>query len=337
MSADEFTLWNGISDPAPIAYYQNNLSALNAGFELWNALYSSSSIYACNAAIEGLSASTGLTPAVKQQLLGEAYFMRAFFYFYLVNLYGDVPLLLNTDFKSEALMARAPEAQVYQQIVIDLKSAASLLSSNFVSGSIISNTNQRVRPTKWAAFAMLARTYLYTNDYPNAEVNADSVINNSALFSIDSLNNVFLENSTEAIWQLQPVGSYPTNTEDAFVFIIPSTGFNDPQNPVYLSSNLMNSFEFGDERRQNWVDSVTMNGSTYYYPYKYKVSDVSAPVTEYLMMLELGEQYLIRAEARANQGNIQGAESDLNVIRTRAGLPNTTAVTQQGLLFRYSS
>ena len=55
-------------------------------------------------------------------------------------------------------------------------------------------------------------------------------------------------------------------------------------------------------------------------------------MTEYIMVLRLGEQYLVRAEARAQLNKINEAKSDLNAIRTRAGLPNTTAMDQSSLL-----
>ena len=66
----------------------------------------------------------------------------------------------------------------------------------------------------------------------------------------------------------------------------------------------------------------------YYFPYKYQ-SSATSTVTEYVMMLRLAEQYLIRAEARANQGNTSGAISDLNVIRARAGLNAYAGQTDQ--------
>ena len=72
-------------------------------------------------------------------------------------------------------------------------------------------------------------------------------------------------------------------------------------------------------------------GSTLYYPFKYKVMS-GTNLTEYYITLRLAEQFLIRAEARAQQGNISGAKTDVNVIRTRAGLPNTTANDKGGLL-----
>ncbi len=94
----------------------------------------------------------------------------------------------------------------------------------------------------------------------------------------------------------------------------------------------MNSFEPGDQRRSNWVDSVIVGSTTYYYPYKYKIGLVNTPTAEYSTILRLGEQYLIRAEAKAQQGNIQGASADLDAIRTRAGLADTAANTQADLL-----
>jgi len=288
--------------------------------------------------IEGVSKSTTLTPAVSQQLLGEAKFMRAYCYFFLVNMYGDVPLVTGTDYTVNRLLARTPKADVYRQMIGDLKDAQNLLNSNYPDGSLLSTTTDRVRPTKWAATALLARVYLYNSDWTNAEAQSTILINNTALFNLVPLNEVFLKNSNEAIWQLQPV-NIGENTRDARVFILPPTGpgfglapFGYGEFPASLSPQQMASFEPGDQRRVNWVDSVNANNTTYYFPYKYKVNGLNAPVTEYQMQLRLGEQYLIRAEARAQQGNITAAQEDLNAIRSRAGLPPTTAGDQPSIL-----
>jgi hypothetical protein len=99
-----------------------------------------------------------------------------------------------------------------------------------------------------------------------------------------------------------------------------------------LSDQLVNSFDPGDQRRVSWVDSVVVDKVVYYYPYKYKINTEGAPVSEYLMMLRLAEVYLVRAEARAEQGNLAGATADVNLIRARAGLGPTNAGTGQGLL-----
>jgi hypothetical protein len=261
--------------------------------------------------------------------------MRAFFYFYLVNLYGDVPLALTTDPAINSVISRASEQQVYQQIIDDLLEAENLLSETFLDGSlsVYSGIPERVRPTKWAAAALLARVYLYygkligdISNYANAETQATSVIDNTSLFRLPALNSVYLKNSREAIWQIQPVAP-GRNTEEGFTFILPQSGPNSYLNPVYLSNNLLNSFEVGDLRKSEWVSSITpvTGTATYYFPYKYKSTITTGSATEYLMILRLAEQYLIRAEARAQQNNIDGAKTDLNAVRNRAGLLNTTA------------
>jgi hypothetical protein len=322
LSADEFSLYNGVTNTSQIAYFKNKLSSnpspSGAGFEFWQKIYSPY-IFLCNSAIEGINKSTSLSKAVKNQLLGEAKFMRAFFYFYLVNLYGDVPLVTTTDYKVNSSLPRSSTEEVYNQIIVDLKDAQSSLSEMYLSSNLMNSSAERVRPNKYTATALLARVYLYKRDWSNAESEATTVINNSTLYSLDSLNAVFLKNSYEAIWQLQPVSSGTTNTQDAYLFIIPQTGPDD-YHPAYISDHLLNSFESGDWRRIYWIDSVTVAGTKFYYPFKYKVNEQSAPVQEYLMMFRLGEQYLIRAEARAEQGNFTGSNSDLNLIRTRAGL-----------------
>jgi hypothetical protein len=76
----------------------------------------------------------------------------------------------------------------------------------------------------------------------------------------------------------------------------------------------------------------TSNHITYYFPFKYKLNKPEDPQSEYLMVLRLAEQYLIRAEARAQQGDLTGARSDLNVIRHRAGLNGTNTSTKETLL-----
>jgi hypothetical protein len=326
LSADEFTLYNGTTNEE-LFYYTNALSNINVGSDLWSNIYPT--IYAANAAVQGLTNNNHLTPSVQQQLMGEALFIRAFCYFYLVNLYGDVPLVTGTDYTVNDLLSRTPKTYVYQQMISDLKEAQVLLSSNYLESDAHTaypfSSLQRVRPTKWAADALLARTYLYTGDYTEAVILVDSVISNNSLFNLDQLNQVFLKNSTEAIWQLQPVNNNSgiTNTADAYQFIVPSDGPDANIQSVYISPYLLNSFEVGDQRRLSWLDSVIVGKDTFYYPYKYKVNAQNAPVTEYLMVLRLGEQYLIRAESEAHGvGNgISAAITDLNVIRFRALLP----------------
>jgi starch-binding outer membrane protein, SusD/RagB family len=324
LAADELVIDEGRGYDTHMDYYRNSLSVnSNSGSELWGPLYNY--VYRCNAALEGLEFASSLTPTIRQDLIGEAKFLRAFFYFYLTNLFGDVPLSTTTDYKKNSLLSRSPQSAVYDLIIKDLKEASEMLSAEYLDGSLqpYSGLSERLRPTKSAAKAMLARVYLYHSDYASAEEEASTVINNTIAFSLSTLPETFLMNSTEAIWQLQPV-ILGHNSEDAWVFNVPSNGLDDTH-PVYLNDQLLNSFETGDERRKNWIDSVSVLGTTYYYPFKYKSATLNEPVTEYLMVLRLAELYLIRAEARTQLNDIVGAQSDLNIIRTRANLPNTTS------------
>ncbi|SFE98129.1 Starch-binding associating with outer membrane [Chitinophaga sp. CF118] len=330
LSSDELALFNGVTNITYIGYYQNALSNSNTGgSDFWNKIYPS--LYVVNSAIEGLVNAVNLTPAIKQQLIGEAKFMRAFYYFYLVNLYGDLPLITGIDYTINGTLSRSSSKQVWQQIISDLKDAQNLLSDNYLDATLINTSLERVRPNRGAATALLARVYLYSKDWVNAENQATVVITNSLLYSLTTLENSFLKNNLEAIWQLQPV-NLGQNTLTAIQFILPVSGPNSDNFSVYLSSFQMNSFEVGDQRRYSWIDSVKAKGVTYYYPYKYKVNKADEEVTEYQVVLRLAELYLIRAEARVEQNNISGAQADLNKIRNRAGLSDTKATAVSELL-----
>jgi len=87
MLSDE--LMNYSSDPNLIQFAQNNMTGDNGAVTgLWGSAYNG--IYQANAILEGVSKSTGMSDAVKKQVTGEAEFVRAFWHFYLVNLFGDV-------------------------------------------------------------------------------------------------------------------------------------------------------------------------------------------------------------------------------------------------------
>ncbi|MBO9571878.1 MAG: RagB/SusD family nutrient uptake outer membrane protein [Chitinophagaceae bacterium] len=327
LSADELTSYDAPGEKFA-AYYTNALADPGYGSEYWPPFYNF--VFRCNAAIEGLNdaAAGGLTPSIRKQLQGEARFMRAFFYFYLVNLYGELPMALTSDYKVNTVLRRSAQTKVYQQIIDDLKEAKDLLSTDYLDITLLKTSTERVRPTQWAARALLARAYLYAGDFANAELEASAIINNTALYNLPELNMVFLKNSQEAIWQVQPTTPF-FNTEDARTFVIPATGPTNVDNPVHLSKSLLDSFETGDQRKKigNWVGEIEVLGVTYYYPYKYKDNlynsyitgtDATAFMTEYQMVLRLGEQYLIRAEARIRQGKITEGVEDINSLRLRA-------------------
>lgn len=335
LSADEFVLYSGVNDPMLTGYYLNALNSSNTGgSDYWNTIYPT--IYSLNAAIEGLSKSTRLNATVKQQLTGEAKFMRAFSYFYLVNFYGDVPLVTSTDYTVNNIIPRSNVAKVWEQIVNDLTDAENLLSDQYLDRTLMKATNARVRPNKWVAAALLARVFLYTQNWAGAFTESSKVIDNTVLFGLSDINSAFLSATTgnnEAIWQLQPVIA-GQNTPDAILFCLPATGPNPFNQPVYLSDNLLTSFEPDDQRKINWTSSVTVSGSTYVFPFKYKISTPSGNITENETLFRLSEQYLIRAEAQANGvGNSSsGAIADLNKIRNRADLQDYTGQTDKNSL-----
>lgn len=298
--------------------YENDILTTNTLIaNLWSEGYST--IYKANAILEGLENSNKLTPAVQSELEGEAKFLRAFSHFYLLNLFGDVPLIKTTDYRINNAVSRASKLTVYDAILADLVEAINLLPDGYIDA-------ERIRPNKWAATALLARAYLYAGDWLSAEEASTSVINNISLYNLVGLDEVFLKNSNEAIWQLLPVLP-DQNTNDGKTFIL--TG---PPTFAALRNDFMDAFEIGDLRKDSWVGLFTDGGSTWYYPYKYKIQTGSDPLNEYSMVLRLAEQYLIRAEARAQQNNVMGAKADLNTIRQRSGLNDTQANDQAALL-----
>lgn len=293
---------------------------------MWS--YGYKEIYLANAVIEGIAKSSGMSDAMKVKLLGEAKFIRSLVYFYLVNLFGSVPLVTTTDYAVNSTLPRTSTEDIYKQIVADLKEAQSRLSNDYVTSP--SFPAQRIRPNRLAATTLLARVYLYEKDYLNAALQADMVINSGYYKLEEDLNKVFVASSKEAVWQLFPVNQY-VNTAEGNNFV-PFDHF-DP--PIFsLTDNLLAAFDSTDKRLANWTKTYTVAGKSYTHPNKYKIGykSPSSQPTEYNMVLRFAELYLIRAEARAQQNNISGAQQDLNLIRMRAGLNNTTAGNQADIL-----
>ncbi len=171
----------------------NNNLVMNS---FWQPAYFA--IYEANAAIAGLPTS-GIDDSVRNELMGESKFIRAFCYFYLTNLFGEVPLMTTTNYAQNALLSKASQAAINSQIIQDLVDAESLMAPDYSVGG-----GQRIVPNKWAAAALLAREYLYTDSFANATAEATKVINQASLYSLCSnLSDVFLTNSSETIWQMQ--------------------------------------------------------------------------------------------------------------------------------------
>jgi hypothetical protein len=308
MLADEFVSY--AADPQINQLHDNEISTTNYVItNFWQELYSL--IYRVNDIIEGVEKSE-LPGTVKEQLVAESRFLRAYFYFYLVNLFGDVPLITSVDYASNSKLPRSDVEEIYAQILQDLTHAEEKLPTDFSSFN-----GERIRATRYAAQALLSRVYLYTHQWELAIAKSSAVINEPAFSLEPGLETVFLKNSNEAIWQLQSV-AVGYNTLDGNAFIIPS-GLNGVSNFLALPETLYDFFDDADNRKSIWIGNYNFE---LYFPYKYKVerSFPGQDPTEYQMMLRLSEQYLIRAEANGMIGRYEDATTDLNVVRERAGL-----------------
>lgn len=287
----------------------------------WTAPYSI--IYQANMILEGVPSGSNLSAGFQSRTMAEARFVRAFCYFYLVNIFGDVPLVLTTDVEQNKLSPRRPVAEIYSQIVEDLLYAQANLPEGYPTAGAL-----RVRANKWAATALLARTYLYQGNWSAAEAQATAVIGNTSLFGMEALDKVFTPGSREAIFQLYNDMVGYTGYAEA---MLPNAV--DPMPKYIFTEQLKTAFaaEAADARTPQWSSGMSYNGSAYTYPFKYR-SLVAGANAEYFTIFRLAEQYLIRAEARAQQNNVTGAREDLFAVRRRAGLGQTPANDKNALL-----
>ncbi|MEM6734553.1 MAG: RagB/SusD family nutrient uptake outer membrane protein [Bacteroidota bacterium] len=317
LSADEFVDFS--NNDRNLEFFENAIFPDNAAVlsDLWSNTYSL--IYSANSVLEGVENSSLEDEELKRLLTGEALFLRAFFHFYLVNLFGDVPYVTSTNFEINNASIRQSTDQVYESIIEDLVQARDALMDN---DRLLDESG--IRPNSYAVSSLLARVYLYTEDWTNAEVYATEVIEESGLAIEENLEQVFLPTSNETIWQLQTLNGF---TYDADNFI---TEEESTPTSVALSGSLINSFESEDERFDFWIGSVTVDTETLFFPLKYRNN--GSGLEENYVMLRLSEQYLIRSESRVRMDDFQGALNDLNVIRGRAGLMNNSAVSQEALL-----
>lgn len=283
----------------------------------------------------------------KEQFVGEAKFMRAFAYFNLVRLFGDVPLR-TTEIKSagEVNIPRTPASQVYNQIIEDLKDAATKLPASY-SGS--GNGNERGRPTRWTALTMLADVYLTQKNYTEARTIANQILTQSGF----SLNTRYTdnfaarggqENSSESLFEVQfsngglgngtaPFGNNygfimgATNETNGGVISLANyrpTNNLDPENESGFKGGLIQEYEEGDLRRDVcFVQGRSGTGNTQWLTVKHHLPGSGAIGQANFPIYRLAEVMLILAEA-TNELSVLDANSleQLNRLRRRAfGLP----------------
>lgn len=141
----------------------------------------------------------------KDAMYGEVYFLRAYYYFTLVKMFGDVPLFVDKrlDPSSSGRLKRVAKALVYKQIEADLTSAIAVLPTVQL---------QQGRATKYAAQALLGKVYLYENKYDLAAASLQNVINSGAYTLVNDFSSIFLssgENGPESVFEIQYTNTSP--------------------------------------------------------------------------------------------------------------------------------
>lgn len=195
LTADDLNTRSGVgtNNQYSIKAHDSSTPATNS---FWNTMYAT--INRCNFLLEKIEP-LDINSAYKTRVKGELYFLRAFSYFYLVRLFGEVPLRTkSTALTDDLTLERVSVDKVYEQIFTDLKAASTTLLTRTTLP-----TAEFGHATKGAAQAMLAKAYLTyachqnlkeTNaieNYRLAEIYADSVINSNQYKLIASYNDLF--------------------------------------------------------------------------------------------------------------------------------------------------
>jgi hypothetical protein len=278
---------------------------------MWDAVYFG--IDRANVIIEKVPALTDLSTDDQNQILGEAYFLRALHHHNLARLWGGVPIRTTrvTSIEDASTATRATLAEVYTQVLADLTEAEARMTVDRAS----------ISASLLAAQALRARVLLYqaspaplgqaTGNWAAVEAAASTVINTPGAALATSYASLFGVNPTS-----EDIFRVAFNDQDqgsvSYYYMVKSLGGRRELAPT---ADLRAVYETGDLRYDWSVQTDPINSSRYYAS---KFPSVGS--TEHLHVIRLAELYLIRAEARARQGNLAGAVDDYNALRVRAGL-----------------
>lgn len=337
----KITFWwsdEGEISPLPGSEIGDIISAniVPANTQLMQLVFFYRTIFRTNNLIEKLpSVSTTILPdAEKKQYIAAAKYIRAAEHFTLVSSWGDIPLITTTSADENLNKPRTPANEVYNQIIKDLQEASADLPST------VNTSNSKTIHNKFQPLALLAKVYLYLGRWAEAEATASEVINSSQYLLVTGVNNVFKRGSREAIFSMGSTGTGLLFDNRAVLgwLTLPATSGNTTSSHCAIPAAMLARFESGDQRNVNGNWTISLFGKVFANKYLYNSSATSTTINanpQDFIYQRLAELYLIRAEARAQQGNLTGANSastDINLVRTRAGLPNTTAGTQTQIL-----
>ncbi len=254
----------------------------------------------------------------RDQLIGEAHFIRALSYFDLVRAWGGVQLVL-TPTKTAADqkgISRSSEGETYAQVLKDLVTAEGLLPEG---------TN-RFRATKKTAYALRSRYHLYRQEWDSAEVYASRLIKDGAYRLAKPYGSFFLNNAKgteESVFELTYSASFTNNHSNQW--LPPAKSGRREWAPSDELVALLNDPLKGGNR--NVLIDKTPTG-LYFGNLYYR----SPKGTDPSYVIRIAELYLIRAEARAQQGKLAEALQDLNAIRDRAGITPLYTTDQEAIL-----
>jgi hypothetical protein len=278
-----------------------------------------------------------LTPERLDEIIGEASFIRAFMYFQLVQLWGDVPLQLEevTSISAEKLdeiyaqifPARSPKEEVYAQIIADLETALPRVRTA---------APHKGFATTGAINAVLAKVYATQEPHEWAKVNqyCDAVIAGgySLLPEFDQLWNNEMKNSAESIFEINYTGGPTDGNWGVNIFRgVDWKKFNLPSNDLIAAFDAENdlirknaSIIFEDVSGL-WSDSHYPQTA---YPFINKWRNFGGDGAQNYIFIRLADILLLKAEALNESGDVSGAAAIVDQIRERVDLAPTTASTQ---------
>lgn len=275
-------------------------------------------VYLANAIIEGVEASTLLSAADKDRLKGEALLARSLTFFYLQQVFEDIPYPLTTNYQTNQSLSKTPAAEVLVKLKEDLNQSIALLQDEY-------RNVERIYPNRKTAQLLLAKVLMLQQQWAEAEAVLKTIIQNPQYQFQQDITKVFNKSGSHILWQLKPKNpGDPTREVQTYYFsAAPGT--------YALSSDLVGVFTQNDLRRQHWIAPVTVGTNTWFRADKYKNRINNA--TEYSIVFRLEEVYLLLAEALARQNKIQEALPYANGTRQRAGLVALTGtITKDQLL-----
>lgn len=281
----------------------------------------------CNFVLEKAEAYKVDNPELSNEIKAQAYGLRALCYSILVNVYAQpygftsgashpgVPYITSSDW-TDPVSGRQTVAEVYNNMISDLKNAIPLFANNSISTLYM---NQK------AAKALLARIYLYKGDYPAAKNIAREIIASTPLMSGPNYpGKLFTLQETEALFQLPPgFAGLPSSSYYLDINIFNSAIYFDMPFLQFLPTNDVVSLLNDDPHdvRNNWVTKQS-DGSWIITKYPKDVvpgfPTYFSTGSYYPTLLRSSEMYLIAAEAHANLNNVDSAHFYLDALRKRA-------------------